>query len=59
MLPRINRQILSWGLYDWANSAFATTILGAVLPAYYSKVAGATLPTEATATATGSTRILV
>jgi UMF1 family MFS transporter len=38
-------------MYDWANSAFATTILAAVLPIYYSQVAGSTLPSEATATA--------
>jgi UMF1 family MFS transporter len=30
-------------MYDWANSAFATTIMAAVLPAYYSSVAGAVL----------------
>ncbi len=41
----------AWCMYDWANSAFATTILAAVLPIYYSQVAGATLPSEATATA--------
>lgn len=41
----------AWCLYDWANSAFATTVLAAVLPVYYSQVAGATLPSEATATA--------
>ena len=34
---------LSWCLYDWANSAFATTIMAAVLPVYYGTVAGATL----------------
>jgi UMF1 family MFS transporter len=45
------RRIRAWTLYDWGNSAFATTILAAVLPAYYSNVAGATLPSEATATA--------
>jgi UMF1 family MFS transporter len=45
------RLINAWCLYDWANSAFATTILGAVLPIYYSQVAGATLPSEARATA--------
>jgi UMF1 family MFS transporter len=38
-------------MYDWANSAFATTILAAVLPIYYSQVAGANLPSEAVATA--------
>ena len=38
-------------MYDWANSAFATTILASLLPIYYSTVAGSTLPSEATATA--------
>lgn len=36
--------IYSWVLYDWANSAFATTILAAVLPIYYNDVAAANLP---------------
>jgi UMF1 family MFS transporter len=37
-------------MYDWANSAFATTILAAVLPIYYLKVAGANLaPAQASA----------
>ena len=44
------RRIRAWTMYDWANSAFATTILGAVLPVYYSRVAGETLPSEAVAT---------
>ena len=44
------RRIRAWTMYDWANSAFATTILAAVLPAYYSTVAGATLASEAKAT---------
>lgn len=44
------RQITGWISYDWANSAFATTVLAAVLPVYYSSVAGATLPSAATAT---------
>lgn len=44
------RRIRAWTLYDWANSAFSTTIMAAVLPVYYSSVAGATLPSEAKAT---------
>jgi UMF1 family MFS transporter len=40
----------AWCMYDWANSAFATTILAVVLPIYYSQVAGATLPSKAVAT---------
>jgi UMF1 family MFS transporter len=35
--------IVSWCLYDWANSAFATTIMAAVLPVFYSSVAAADL----------------
>jgi UMF1 family MFS transporter len=54
--PEINAieyrgRIRAWTLYDWANSAFATTIMAAVLPVFYSKVAGATLPSPAVATA--------
>jgi len=48
---RYRRTVNAWCWYDWANSAFATTILAAVLPVYYSQVAGATLPSEARATA--------
>ena len=44
------RRVWSWTMYDWANSAFATTILAAVLPIYFSQVAGATLPSPAIAT---------
>jgi len=35
--------INAWCMYDWANSAFATTIMAAVLPTYYGAVAGAGL----------------
>ena len=29
-------------MYDWANSAFATTIMAAIMPIYYQKVIGGT-----------------
>ncbi len=45
------RRIWAWTMYDWANSAFATTILAAVLPIYFSQVAGSTLSSESVATA--------
>ncbi|MBO8156151.1 MAG: MFS transporter [Bacillaceae bacterium] len=36
----MNKKLVrSWILYDWGNSAFATTIMAAVLPIYYSQVA--------------------
>ncbi len=38
------KAINSWAMYDWANSAFATTIMAAVLPVYYSSVAASTIP---------------
>jgi len=38
------REIRAWTMYDWANSTFATTIMAAVLPVYYSSVASAGLP---------------
>jgi UMF1 family MFS transporter len=53
------RRKRAWAMYDWANSAFATTILAAVLPAYYSNVAGANLPSEATATGYWSVTLAV
>ncbi|WP_428262661.1 MFS transporter [Haliangium sp.] len=33
------RELRAWAMYDWANSAFACTIMAAVLPIYFSKVA--------------------
>ncbi|MBN1402119.1 MAG: MFS transporter [Anaerolineae bacterium] len=42
---RLHRQrIRAWCMYDWANSAFATTIMAALLPPYFSNVAAASLP---------------
>ena len=41
---RLHRlRINSWCMYDWANSAFATTIMAALLPPYFSNVAAAGL----------------
>jgi UMF1 family MFS transporter len=38
------RAQFAWVMYDWANSAFVTTITAAVLPVYYASVAAANLP---------------
>jgi UMF1 family MFS transporter len=43
MDPARRKIIISWCFYDWANSAFATTIMAAVLPVFYSSVAAAGL----------------
>jgi UMF1 family MFS transporter len=45
------QRIRAWTMYDWANSAFVTTVAAAVLPVYYSQVAASTLPSPAVATA--------
>lgn len=38
------RAIRAWTMYDWGNSAFATTVMAAVLPVYYTTVAANNLP---------------
>jgi len=42
--PQKKKIIFSWCMYDWANSAFATTIMAAVLPIFFRRVAAFTLP---------------
>ena len=54
-----NRRIWAWTMYDWANSAFATTIMAAVLPVYFSQVAGKTLPSATVATTYWSTGLSI
>src|SRR6267154_737368 len=36
-------ELRAWAMYDWANSAMVTTIIAAVFPIYFVKVAGAGL----------------
>lgn len=43
-LKEHKRAIFAWTTYDWANSAFVTTISATVLPVYFSNVAAAQLP---------------
>jgi len=45
------RAIRAWTMYDWANSAFATTVMAAVLPNYF----GLFIATEASLTLWGYT----
>jgi UMF1 family MFS transporter len=50
------RELRAWAMYDWANSAFQTTIVAAVFPIYFQRVAasglGGPLATERFAWAT-------
>jgi UMF1 family MFS transporter len=44
------RPILAWALYDWANSAFATTVMAGFFPVYFRQVWSlGTDPTQSTA----------
>ena len=38
------RDLRAWAMYDWANSAFYTTVVAAIFPIYFQKVAAAGLP---------------
>jgi UMF1 family MFS transporter len=47
LLERIGlgrRELRAWAMYDWANSAFQTTIVAAVFPIFFQKVAAAGMP---------------
>ncbi len=45
------RIINAWGMYDWANSAFVTTIMAAMFPPFYRSLAIAAGVSEGNATA--------
>lgn len=48
--PGRRRAQNAWCLYDWANSAFATSVVSAILPVYFASVASKTMAKhEATA----------
>jgi MFS transporter, UMF1 family len=50
----------AWAMYDWANSAFQTTIIAAIFPIYFHSVAAATLPpAEATSNFAWATTIAI
>jgi MFS transporter, UMF1 family len=38
------RELRAWAMYDWANSAVQTTIISAIFPIYFQKVAAAGTP---------------
>ena len=41
------RDLRAWAMYDWANSAVQTTIIAAVFPIYFQKVAAASVRSAA------------
>ena len=54
----LNRpELRAWAMYDWANSAFWTTVIAVVFPQYFARVLAADLPAgQATATSRGPRR---
>lgn len=47
--PIWNRQVVSWALYDWGNSAFATTVMVVFFPVFFSQYwSGEVSATEST-----------
>ena len=38
MLRNGDKQIFGWAMYDWANSAFVTTVAVGILPIYFAEV---------------------
>jgi UMF1 family MFS transporter len=53
-------ELRAWAMYDWANSAFQTTIITAVFPRFFSDYAAAGLaPADATARFAWATTIAV
>ena len=54
------RELRAWAMYDWANSAFWTTVIVAVFPPFFSDYAAAGLPpAEATARFAWATTLAV
>ena len=46
MLDPAHRSIAqrAWCLYDWANSAFTTSVVAAILPVYFARMAARSMP---------------
>ncbi len=41
---KLGKNIWSWALYDWANSAFATTVMAGFFPLFFKSYWAADLP---------------
>ena len=39
-----NKRVMAWAFYDWANSAFATTVLAGFFPVFFKQYWGGDLP---------------
>lgn len=47
--PLLEKKVFAWALYDWANSAFATTVMVAFFPVFFKQTLAAGMtPTDST-----------
>ncbi|HEU4603709.1 MAG TPA: MFS transporter [Steroidobacteraceae bacterium] len=47
--PLLQKKVISWAFYDWANSSFATTVMAGFFPLYFKQYWNAGVPaTEST-----------
>ena len=47
--PLLDKKVFAWALYDWANSAFATTVMVAFFPVFFKQTLAAGMaPTDST-----------
>jgi len=35
VMKKLDKQVWGWALYDWANSAFATTVMAGFFPIFF------------------------
>ncbi|HIN73589.1 MAG TPA: MFS transporter [Gammaproteobacteria bacterium] len=56
---KLNKSAWSWALYDWANSAFATTVMAGVFPLFFKSYWASNLSDAESTFAIGSVNSLV
>ena len=56
---KLNKSVWSWALYDWANSAFATTVMAGVFPIFFKSYWASDLSDAESTFAIGSVNSLV
>ena len=56
---KLNKSVLSWALYDWANSAFATTVMAGFFPIFFKSYWASDLSDAESTFAIGSVNSLV
>lgn len=53
-----DRRVISWAMYDWANSAFATTVMAGFFPLFFKQYWSAEVPVSDSTLMLGSANAL-